>query len=623
MNPYIKAAQDHAVERALQVARRPPKKPEGVAHCPDRLLGAGNANAEDHARAALHPETIRLKAQAIAAKERQARQERATGGQVEHALQVARRAAHSDDADSLASTIPHPLRRLAAQKERLPFAGGGDAQAESDGPVDLGAIGSAIGNLFTGDDQRTVAQDSAPATSIGDGVGDFFDRWQKSPLSQFLFATGLGAMASDRVNPLQAIGQGAVNAIPYMQSVREYADDEKQKEADADFIRRLTTQAPVRYQPDAARPEAPEAPAPKTPTVPAAPKITGGEPKPAINAPSVTPDASRPLNHGSTEPKPIRTAENAPAPDATPAPVRPAAQRSPITQIDRQIADLERQRAQASVMAMAAGSVRQRQAASVRLAEIKDEIAGLRSERTRIDAEAAKRMTLLPKSEYSKYGIPADFANPIYIDRNGKITSPLGQPQPNMFVAESGKKLADAYAGYTEAGQTAQQQQGLLDAAEALSGSVDTGVPAVLQKKLNSYGINIGPNADKVAALNAIISRLVPAMRVPGSGTTSDYDAKMFADSLPSLRNTPQANALIFKTMKAYNAFNLERGRIAAAAQTGEISVREAQQRIANLGDPFAGFKEFLSTQKGAAPSQGQRPSNQHIIDELKRRGEM
>jgi hypothetical protein len=72
-----------------------------------------------------------------------------------------------------------------------------------------------------------------------------------------------------------------------------------------------------------------------------------------------------------------------------------------------------------------------------------------------------------------------------------------------------------------------------------------------LQKMMARLGVDL-PGTDEGEVLNAIQSRLAPAMRVPGSGASSDTDVKLFIDSLPSISKTEGGNRAIiamFRTL--------------------------------------------------------------------------
>lgn len=58
----------------------------------------------------------------------------------------------------------------------------------------------------------------------------------------------------------------------------------------------------------------------------------------------------------------------------------------------------------------------------------------------------------------------------------------------------------------------------------------------------------IDPN---IAQMDALTSRMAPAQRVPGSGTTSDRDLALYLKSVPNIDRPGPANAAIAKDMSA------------------------------------------------------------------------
>lgn len=85
------------------------------------------------------------------------------------------------------------------------------------------------------------------------------------------------------------------------------------------------------------------------------------------------------------------------------------------------------------------------------------------------------------------------------------------------------------------------------------------------------------------AAFNAIVRRVAPTLRAPGSGSTSDIEYQGMLDSLPKLSNRPEANAAIAAMMNAKAQINIERANVVRAYRNGEISVVEARTRIGEL----------------------------------------
>lgn len=85
---------------------------------------------------------------------------------------------------------------------------------------------------------------------------------------------------------------------------------------------------------------------------------------------------------------------------------------------------------------------------------------------------------------------------------------------------------------------------------------------------------------DAASAFQAVVSRVAPSLREEGSGSTSDIEYQGFLNSLPSLRNRPDANRAISGMMKAKAAINIERAQTVSAYRNGEISQEDARRKL-------------------------------------------
>jgi hypothetical protein len=84
-------------------------------------------------------------------------------------------------------------------------------------------------------------------------------------------------------------------------------------------------------------------------------------------------------------------------------------------------------------------------------------------------------------------------------------------------------------------------------------------------------------------AIQGIIARLAPSMRVEGSGSTSDIEVQKMMDSLGSLRSSPEANDLIHTAFKAKLTLDVQRGKIVNKMQNKEITVIEGRKALQKL----------------------------------------
>ena len=134
-----------------------------------------------------------------------------------------------------------------------------------------------------------------------------------------------------------------------------------------------------------------------------------------------------------------------------------------------------------------------------------------------------------------------------------------------------------------ESGVGAQDDLTLLTEMRKLTGRVDTGAGASIKQFFGSkLGIKTEGIGD-IEAYTALVNRLTPQQRLPGTGATSDFDAAMFKASIPGLTNTRGGNLLIMDTMEALANNKMARADLAAGAATGEMTMKEAVIKLRDL----------------------------------------
>ncbi len=126
-------------------------------------------------------------------------------------------------------------------------------------------------------------------------------------------------------------------------------------------------------------------------------------------------------------------------------------------------------------------------------------------------------------------------------------------------------------------------------------GGMMTGISGWLAQK----GIG-GEGLSDLQAAQALINKLVPTQRQPGSGSMSDRDVELFTRSLPSLWNTPDGNQKILRVMQGLAQYKQAQGQIADLVMSGEMNRQEARKALMALPNPLA---EFSKSSQGASPS--------------------
>lgn len=203
--------------------------------------------------------------------------------------------------------------------------------------------------------------------------------------------------------------------------------------------------------------------------------------------------------------------------------------------------------------------------------------------------------------------------------------TPLSSPQNTInvggnsseFTKESDKAAAQRLGEIVQSGNSAPAMLSDLQALKDLAPHIGTGKGAQITAALGPYAQALGVDIaglGEAQAYDAIVARMAPMMRTPGAGASSDFDARQFLKSLPSLGNTPEGNALIIKTFENISAAKIRAGEIARAAQRGEISWQDAEAQIAKIADPFAEFKGA----NGKSPKATDSPNDGYTIEEIK-----
>jgi hypothetical protein len=194
--------------------------------------------------------------------------------------------------------------------------------------------------------------------------------------------------------------------------------------------------------------------------------------------------------------------------------------------------------------------------------------------------------------------------------RDGKISQIGSGPMVEVntgdnsskFVDEADKLAAGRLSEVVTQGQNAQQFMGDIQTLAEISKTLNTGKGAQVLAALGPYAEMAGINMEglgEAQAYEAIISRMAPQMRQPGSGASSDFDAKQFLKSLPSLGNSPEGNVIVQQTFTAIQQAKMQAAEIASMALSGQITWQEADKQIAAIGDPFTAFNEYRKKSEG------------------------
>lgn len=188
----------------------------------------------------------------------------------------------------------------------------------------------------------------------------------------------------------------------------------------------------------------------------------------------------------------------------------------------------------------------------------------------------------------------------------GAPTVQIDQRERDEFEKEVSKRDAKFFGDLADQAATIGESQAVIKDLEGLLANVDTGFGARVKQFAGRYGIAT-EGLNEIQAVNAIISRLVPAQRQPGTGPMSDADLQLFKDSLPSIMNQPGGNKLIIDTINRINEYRMEQARIANDVFTEELSRREGREKLMELANPIDAYRQAFESSR-TAPMSSEAP---------------
>jgi hypothetical protein len=175
--------------------------------------------------------------------------------------------------------------------------------------------------------------------------------------------------------------------------------------------------------------------------------------------------------------------------------------------------------------------------------------------------------------------------NQVQIDQRGE----------SEFAKAAGKNQAERFDKIVSGGQDAQQMVASVNTLRELGSRITTGKTAEITAALGPYAEMAGVKIDgleDMQAYKAIVSKLAPQMRVPGSGATSDFEMRSFLEALPGLGKSPGGNEIISKTLEGIAQHKIAAAEIASKAMAGEIKPAEAEKQLRALPDPLTLWKQ-------------------------------
>lgn len=197
------------------------------------------------------------------------------------------------------------------------------------------------------------------------------------------------------------------------------------------------------------------------------------------------------------------------------------------------------------------------------------------------------------------------YASHLAKTKGGATINNMPGASESAFAKTAGQKQAERFVEMADQGVAAQSTIGQVRELRQLGSMIQTGKGAQARAYLGPYAQALGIDVESLGemqAYQAIVSRIAPTLRVPGSGATSDFEMQRFMESLPSIGNTPEGNELIENTLQALAEHKAQAGDIASRALAGDLLPAQAERAINELGDPLATWRRQFG---GQSPGQG------------------
>jgi hypothetical protein len=187
------------------------------------------------------------------------------------------------------------------------------------------------------------------------------------------------------------------------------------------------------------------------------------------------------------------------------------------------------------------------------------------------------------------------------------------------FEKKAQESQAEAFSEIQKSGTTAARSARDITRLGNILDKVGTGGTAAFKQIAGNFGIKT-EGLDNIQAAQAIINKLVPQQRPPGSGTMSDADLALYKESLPRLINQPGANKEIVRSMKDINDYLVKEGKIASDVLDGKLTPAQGRQKLMELGNPIQDFFERNQAASPTSPRVSLPPQDEALINRYLRK---
>lgn len=181
-----------------------------------------------------------------------------------------------------------------------------------------------------------------------------------------------------------------------------------------------------------------------------------------------------------------------------------------------------------------------------------------------------------------------------------------GGPGQKKFAEEAAKQAAERYGQIIKHGDT--QPTVVFDLLRMQELSDAIGNPNAYNSFVQKYGgwmksVGINPTVmPNLEQFSALISKMAPNLRPPGSGATSDFDLQQYINSLPQFMQTAEGRKAIINHQRAVAAYAMQQKSIAQQVMLGNLTREEGERRMEALPDPHAIWKQMVGRKDQGSP---------------------
>lgn len=176
------------------------------------------------------------------------------------------------------------------------------------------------------------------------------------------------------------------------------------------------------------------------------------------------------------------------------------------------------------------------------------------------------------------------------VKKAGASSTVVNNGEGSKFYNTLDEQNAKTFATLSDGGIQARSRLAQINRLEGLMKNAPQGGSGAVKQWLGDIGVPTEGLSD-IQAASALIERLVPQQRQPGSGPMSDADLAGFKRSLPRVINQPGGNQLIFQTLRGITDYEIKMGAISDRVANREITPSEARRQIQELHNPLEDYK--------------------------------